>query len=585
MMRTHTCGELNKSDVGAGVKLCGWVDSWRDHGGVIFIDLRDRWGITQVVFNPENGKELLDAASKLRSEFCIGVSGKVSLRPEGTENPKISTGEIEVAAESLKIYNRSKVPPIDVSGDSFVSEDIRLKYRFLDLRRGQMASNIETRYKITKIVRDYLDKNGFLEIETPYLTKSTPEGARDYLVPARLAPGHFYALPQSPQLFKQTLMVAGFDRYFQIVRCFRDEDLRADRQPEHTQIDMELSFVEEEDIYSVVEGMVAEVFKGVLGIELERPFMRISYDEAMNRYGSDKPDLRFGLEIEDVTDIFRKSEFKVFANVIESGGVVKGLNAKGMNSFSRKDIDDLTSFAKEHGVNGLAWLKYTENGFESPIKKFFSDDVLERIAGAFSAEAGDILFFVADKWNVVCGALGALRKRLAELGGLVSPGVYKICWVTDFPLLEYSEDDKRFYAMHHPFTSPKVSSAEEITGDPAFLKARAYDLVLNGTEVGGGSIRIHDKEIQRKIFELLNISDEEAEEKFDFLLSALSYGAPPHGGIALGLDRLTAMVLQLNSIRDVIPFPKTQKGTCPLTGAPSTVSKEQLRELRLKVKE
>jgi len=586
MLRTHTCGELNKEQIGAGVELSGWVDRWRDHGGVIFIDLRDRWGVTQVVFNPETDSELHAAASKLRSEFVINVKGAVQARPEGTINEKLPTGHIEVMVSELTVLNKSETPPIDVAGDSFISEDLRLRYRYLDLRRKSMYRNLQLRYKISKVVRDYLDHQKFIEVETPYLTKSTPEGARDYLVPCRMSKGTFYALPQSPQLFKQILMVSGYDRYFQLVRCFRDEDLRADRQPEHTQIDIEMSFIDEEDIFALIEGMLDRVFKDALGVEnVQFPLNRITYNDAMNLYGSDKPDLRFEMQISDATDLFKGSDFKVFSSVIGSGGAIKGIKAPGMSGASRKDMDDLTQFVQTYGAKGLAWLKVTPEGIESPIAKFFSDETLQKVKELFSAEEGDLIMFVASDWYTTCVSLGALRCHIAKKLEMIKEGVYALCWVVDFPLLDYNPEEKRYQAMHHPFTSPRPEDRDLLASDPGKVRARAYDLVLNGTEIGGGSIRIHEEDVQSKMFEVLNIGKEEAQEKFGFLLGALSFGAPPHGGIALGLDRLVAMLIGLESIRDVIAFPKTQKGTCPLTDAPSEVDTKQLRELYLKVRE
>jgi aspartyl-tRNA synthetase len=585
MMRTHTCGELNAGSIEQTVTLCGWVDRWRDHGGVIFIDLRDRWGVTQIVFNPETDPTLHAGAAKLRSEFVISVNGVVRARPEGTVNERLGTGQIEVLVSDMTLLNKSETPPIDVAGDSFISEDLRLKYRFLDLRRKSMYRNLELRYRISKVVRDYLDQQSFMEIETPYLTKSTPEGARDYLVPCRMDSGTFYALPQSPQLFKQILMVSGYDRYFQIVRCFRDEDLRADRQPEHTQIDIEMSFIEEEDIFTLIEGMLERIFQDVLNVPVTFPLARISYNDAMNTYGSDKPDLRFDISIKDSSDIFRGSDFKVFESVLSGGGVIKGLKAPGMGGASRKDMDDLTRFVQTYGAQGLAWIKVTSDGFESPIVKFFTDETLTKVKELFAAREGDLIMFVASDWYTSCVALGALRCHLAKKLDLIQEGVYKLCWVVDFPLLDYNPDEKRYQAMHHPFTSPKAEDMDTLATDPATVRARAYDLVLNGTEVGGGSIRIHSEDVQKKMFEILNISATEAHEKFGFLLRALSFGAPPHGGIALGLDRLTAMLIGLDSIRDVIAFPKTQKGTCPLTDAPGEVSQKQLRELHLAIRD
>jgi len=585
MLRTHTCGELTIEKVDEQVELCGWVDRWRDHGGVIFIDIRDRWGVTQVVFNPEPDASLHATAAKLRSEFVIRITGKVRPRPEGTINEKLPTGHIEIMAETLEVLNQSDTPPIDVAGETFVSEDLRLQYRFLDLRRRSMYDNLNLRYRITKVVRDYLDQCQFMEIETPYLTKSTPEGARDYLVPCRLSAGSFYALPQSPQLFKQILMVSGYDRYFQIVRCFRDEDLRADRQPEHTQIDIEMSYIIEEDIYTLIEGMIKRVFNDALEKKIETPFRRISYCDAMNMYGSDKPDLRFDMKVSDATDIFKGSEFKIFESNIKNGGVIKGIKATGMSSMSRKDFDDLTAFVGQYGAKGLAWFKITADGCDSPIKKFFPAESIQKICDLYDAKEGDVLMFVASDWYTTCTSIGALRLHMAKKMDLIDGNAHCLCWVIDFPLFEYNADEKRYTAMHHPFTSPRVEDLGKLGTDPASVKARAYDLVLNGTEIGGGSIRIHREEVQDTMFAALGIEKEEAEEKFGFLLRALRFGAPPHGGIALGLDRLVAMLLGLDSIRDVIAFPKTQKGTCPLTDAPSDVSAKQLRELHLKVQQ
>jgi aspartyl-tRNA synthetase len=585
MLRTHTCGELTVNDVNKTVTLCGWVESWRDHGGVVFIDLRDRWGITQIVFNPETNKELHGRASKLRVEFVIQVEGTVLKRSEGTVNPKLKTGTLEVRASSLTVLNESPTPPIEVNSDAYVSEDLRLKYRFLDLRRPVMQKHLHFRYKVSKIVRDYLDLLDFIEVETPYLTKSTPEGARDYLVPCRLSPGTFYALPQSPQLFKQILMVAGYDRYFQIVRCFRDEDLRADRQPEHTQIDMEMSFVQQEDVQTMVEGMVKRVFKEMFKIDLVTPLKRIPYDEAMNTYGSDKPDLRIPLTMQDVTDIFANTDFKVFRSTIDNKGVIKALKIPGGATLSRKDIDDLTAFAGNYGAKGLAWIKVSPEGvLESQIVKFFKENELNELRSRLGLVAGDIVLMVASTWKIACDALGALRVHLGKARGFMKQGVFELCWVVDFPSVEWDEEAKRYVALHHPFTSPRKSDIPLLDTDPLAVKAQAYDLVLNGTEIGGGSVRIHDEKLQEKMFGLLGITRAEAELKFGFLLSALTYGAPPHAGIAIGLDRFVAMLLGLDSIREVIAFPKTQKGTCPMTEAPSAVDEKQLEELSIRIR-
>lgn len=583
MLRTHHCGELRKTDVGKEVTLCGWLDTRRDHGGLIFIDVRDRWGVTQVVFNPAVSKDLHHKAEELRSEYVVQVKGIVSERPSGTENQKLPTGQIELISSSLEILNTSPTPPFEISGTEALSEEIRLKYRFLDIRRPSMMRNLTTRHKVTQIARQYFDSRQFIEVETPYLTKSTPEGARDFLVPARLAPGEFYALPQSPQLFKQILMVSGIDRYFQIVRCFRDEDLRADRQPEHTQIDVEMSFVTEEDILGVIENLMKAVVKEVLGVEVKTPFLRMPYDEAMNRYGSDKPDLRFGMELHEVTDILKGSQSKIFEESFAKGGVAKAILVPGGVAYSRKDLDDLTQYAKDFGAQGLAWFKIQDE-VESPIRKFFSDEQMKRLIGELGAEKGGLILVVAGGWKMVCTVLGALRLHLAQKLNLISRDKISLHWVVDFPLFEWNEEDKRLQACHHPFTSPQDQDLHLLESDPLKVRARAYDLIFNGTEAGGGSIRIHRRDTQKKIFQLLGIQDQDAEEKFGFLLKALEFGAPPHGGIALGLDRLTALLLGLDSIREVIAFPKTQKGICPLSQAPSPVSPRQMKELHLTLK-
>lgn len=582
MLRTHRCGELRKENVGEEVILCGWVDTRRDHGGLIFIDLRDRWGITQVVFNPSLSKDLHKRAEELRSEYVVRVRGKVSERPQGTENPKLPTGQVEVGATELEILNTCPTPPFEISGNQPLSEDIRLKYRFLDIRRPAMMNNLTTRYLITKVARDYFASLQFLEVETPYLTKSTPEGARDFLVPARFSPGEFYALPQSPQLFKQILMVAGVDRYFQIVRCFRDEDLRADRQPEHTQIDVEMSFVEEKDIWEVIENLMVQVVRGVLGREVRKPFLRMSYDEAMNRYGSDKPDLRFGLELRDVTTILKGSQSRIFEETFKKGGIAKAFHLPRGTDFSRKDLDELTQLAKDSGAQGLAWFKIQEP-LESPVKKFFSDEQLKKLVAELQAEKGGLILVVAGDWYTTCQSLGALRLNLAERFKMIPQDQISLHWVVDFPLFEWNEEEKRMQACHHPFTSPRIEDLTLLNKEPLKVRARAYDLIFNGTEAGGGSIRIHKRDIQKKVFQILGIGDKEAEDKFGFLLKALEYGAPPHGGIALGLDRLTALLLGLDSIREVIAFPKTQKGICPLSQAPSSVGPKQLKELNISI--
>ncbi len=583
MLRTHHCGELRKGDVGQEVTLCGWVDTRRDHGGLIFIDVRDRWGVTQTVFNPAVSKELHRKAEELRSEYVVQVKGKISERPTGTENTKLPTGQIEIVAAELEILNTSPTPPFEISGNESLSEEIRLKYRFLDIRRPAMMKNLTTRHKVTQIAREYFNNLQFIEVETPYLTKSTPEGARDFLVPARLAPGQFYALPQSPQLFKQILMVSGMDRYFQIVRCFRDEDLRADRQPEHTQIDVEMSFVTEDDILGVIENLMKTVVKGVLGLEVKTPFVRMPYDEAMNRYGSDKPDLRFGMKLHEVTDILKGSQSKIFEESFAKGGVAKAILVPGAATYSRKDLDDLTQYAKDFGAQGLAWFKIQDE-VESPIRKFFSEDQMKRLAAELNAEKGSLILVVAGEWKMVCTVLGALRLHLSQKLNLIPRGQVSLHWVVDFPLFEWNEEEKRIQACHHPFTSPQDKDVHLLESEPLKARARAYDLIFNGTEAGGGSIRIHRRDTQKKVFQILGIQDQDAEEKFGFLLKALEFGAPPHGGIALGLDRLTALLLGLDSIREVIAFPKTQKGICPLSQAPSPVSPRQMKELHLAFK-
>ncbi|OGR83155.1 MAG: aspartate--tRNA ligase [Elusimicrobia bacterium RIFCSPLOWO2_01_FULL_54_10] len=582
MYRSHSCGQLRASDLGITATLSGWVHSRRDHGGVLFIDLRDREGLVQVVFNPEK-TEIYKSAETLRSEFVIKVSGPVRKRPEGTENKNLGTGEIELAADSLEILNTSQVPPFEISQFSEASEEIRLEYRYLDLRRPTLQRNLILRHKIAQNVRETLNKEGFLEIETPMLTKSTPEGARDFLVPSRLNPGNFYALPQSPQLFKQILMVGGLDKYYQIVRCFRDEDLRSDRQPEFTQIDLEMSFVDEADVMGVTEKMVAAAFKAATGQDVKLPFLRMPYKEAMDKYGSDKPDLRFGLELMDVTEEVRNCGFQVFAGAVKDGGVVKAICLKGGASTARAEIDRLTDFVRKLGAKGLAWIKFTDSGPDSAITKFFSEEDLDKIQSKTGANAGDLLLFGAGAWKSVVNVLGTLRTELAKRNYLYpKEQVFKFLWVVDFPLLEWDDKDKRWNAMHHPFTSPDEASLATFEKDPGAAKARAYDIVLNGTELGGGSVRIHRKDVQSKVFSVLGISAEAAKEKFGFLLTALDFGAPPHGGIALGLDRFVALLLGEDSIRDTIAFPKTQKGTDLLSGSPSPVAPKQLQEIFIK---
>ena len=585
-MRTHTCGELTNKNIGGKVTLVGWANKWRDHGGVVFIDLRDRSGLVQLVFSPEIDTDIHQAAHKIRNEYVIQVEGDVRERPEGTVNSSIPTGQVEVVVRKLTVLNECKPLPFMVDDDAEASESLRYRYRYLDLRRPIIQQIMIIRHRAAKASRDYLDSNGFIEIETPILTKSTPEGARDYLVPSRTNPGHFFALPQSPQIFKQILMVSGLEKYYQVVKCFRDEDLRADRQPEFTQIDLEMSFVDREDVMSVIEKMVKKVFKDAINVELDGSFQRLSYHDAMEKYGSDKPDLRFGLELKNVSDIITDSSFKVFLDTVANGGIVKGLNAKGLAGYSRKDLDDLTKVVQGFGAKGLAWMKVKEK-IESPIAKFFSEETLNALRERFEAEEGDLLLFVADKPGVANECLAKLRNEMGRRLNLINNNEYKLAWITDFPLFEWNEDEKRYEAMHHPFTSPMKEDMEAfLSGDDSKLssiRARAYDIVLNGYEIGGGSIRIHEKKVQDRMFGLLNISPEDADAKFGFLLEALEYGAPPHGGIALGLDRLVMILAGANSIRDVIAFPKTQKVVCPLSNAPSEVDAKQLKELSIKL--
>ena len=583
MKRTHDCGKLRKSDIGQTAALMGWVQSRRDHGGLIFIDLRDREGITQVVFNPTLSPNTHKQAKELRSEDVVAVRGRVEARPDGTVNAQLSTGEIELIADELEILNAAKTPPFPIEDNVLVSENLRLKYRYLDLRRPRMQANLKRRHQILRVVRNFLDEHGFIEIETPHLTKSTPEGARDYLVPSRVNPGQFYALPQSPQLFKQILMVAGFERYYQIARCFRDEDLRADRQPEFTQIDLELSFMDQEEIRSLMEGMMAEIFGTVKGVRLQTPFPRLSYTESMDRYGSDKPDLRFGLEVHDVSSIVAGSSFQVFQETLNRKGVVKAMVLEGRATLSRKELDELTENAKSFGAKGLAWVKISSEGFESPIVKFLGEPLLRTLSNALAANSGDLLLFVADQLKTAREVMGGLRIQLAERFKQVPADQFRFVWITDFPLLEFDDAEQRYVAMHHPFTSPLDEDLPLLETDPRRVRAKAYDLVLNGSEVGGGSIRIHRRDVQSRLFKLLGIDPASAQEKFGFLLEALEYGAPPHGGMAFGLDRLAMILSGAESIRDVIAFPKTQKAIDLLSDAPSHVTEQQLKELHIKL--
>lgn len=584
--RTYYCGEITEKVIGESVVLKGWVQKRRDLGGLIFIDLRDRTGIVQVVFNPDVSKAALETAESIRSEYVLDITGKVVAREEATVNPNLKTGRIEIQAESVEVLSAAKTPPFAISDQAAeVSEDIRLKHRYLDLRRPEMFNSLKMRHNVTKAVRRFLDDNGFLDIETPVLTKSTPEGARDYLVPSRVHEGEFYALPQSPQIFKQLLMVSGFDRYYQIARCFRDEDLRADRQPEFTQIDIEMSFMSQEDIMKLSEEMMAHVMRETHGIEISLPLPRMSYEDAMNRYGSDKPDTRFGMLLTDVSEAVKDSDFKVFASAVASGGAVKAINVKGAAAdYSRKDIDALGEFAANYGAKGLAWLKTEADGLKGPIAKFFAGEKQEALVQALDAAVGDLLLFVADKLEVANDALGALRLKLGKELNLIDESLFNFLWVVDWPLLEYDAEEGRYYAAHHPFTMPVREDLKLIETNPQDMKAQAYDLVLNGYELGGGSIRIFEKDVQEKMFGLLGFSEEEAKEQFGFLLEAFEYGAPPHGGIALGLDRLVMLLSGRTNLRDTIAFPKTASASCLMTEAPSEVDNAQLDELHLEIK-
>ncbi len=582
--RTHTCGELRASDVGKIVTLNGWVDRRRDLGGLIFIDLRDRYGKTQIVFSAQHNYEAYQIAKELKSEYVISVTGKVERRPKGAENPSIPTGEIDVLADEVQILSKSETPPFLIEDDINVSEELRLKYRYLDLRRPVMQSNLITRHRMAQIVRKYFDENNFLEIETSFLVKSTPEGARDFLVPSRIHPGKFYALPQSPQLYKQILMVAGFDRYFQIVKCFRDEDLRADRQPEFTQIDIEMSFVTEEDVFNIVEGLMVRLFKEIKGIEIPTPFPRITYKEAIETYGTDKPDLRFDLKIVNVTEILKTTEFKIFRETIDRGGIICGLNLKGCANYSRKQIDELTTLAKNYGAEGLVHFKVENAELDSPVAKYFSKLSLQKLKEKMNSNDGDLIILVSDEPQKVYSILGNMRIELGKRLNLIDEDEFKLAWIVDFPLLEWDEEENRWVSVHHPFTSPKLEDIPLLDTDPGKVRARAYDLVLNGNEIAGGSIRIHDAQLQEKIFRLLGISEVEAKKKFGFLLEAFKYGPPPHGGIAFGFDRLVMIFTGMRSIRDVIAFPKTSSAISLMDEAPSEVDPKQLEELHIQIK-
>ena len=582
MKRTHSCGALTAADAGTEVILCGWVSRQRDHGGLIFIDLRDRSGTVQLVFSPEINQAALLKADGVRTEYVLSVRGAVRLRSPETVNPAMETGAIEVCGEEVRILNPAKTPPFYIQDNVDVDETVRLKYRYLDLRRPEMQHNLILRHRVAKTMRDFFDSRDFIEVETPMLTKSTPEGARDYLVPSRVNPGKFYALPQSPQIFKQILMVAGYERYFQIVRCFRDEDLRADRQPEFTQLDVEMSFVERDDVLAIMEKMIAEVFKVAIGAELSLPMRRLSYDEAMQKYGSDKPDLRFDMEIFDLSEAMRGSDFKVFESVLAAGGKIKGINVKGNAAIPRRELDGLVNYVGQYGAKGLAWIGYTAEGLKSQISKFFSEEQLEKIRLTAQAEEGDLVLIIADKPAVAVNAMGQLRLEMARRMNLIDPDKLAFAWVLDFPMFEYDEEEKRYVAMHHPFTSPRDEDIQYLETDPGRIKAKAYDMVLNGTEIGGGSIRIFQRDVQEKVFKAIGLTEEEANEKFGYLLEAFEFGTPPHGGIAFGLDRLIMLMAKRSSIRDVIAFPKTQSATDLMSQAPSEVSLRQLKELSIR---
>jgi len=582
MLRTHTCGELSLGNSKESVRLCGWVARRRDHGGVIFIDLRDQYGVTQVVFDPARNVESYEVAKSLRTEFVIQIEGLVHPRPEESQNEGLTTGSIEVLAGELQILNKSKTPPFEIDDIINVSEENRLRYRYLDLRRNRLHNNIRLRGKATFLIRDFLNRQDFTEIETPILMKSTPEGARDFLVPSRNFPGKFYALPQSPQTYKQLLMVAGFDRYFQIVKCFRDEDFRKDRQPEFTQLDMEMSFVNEEDIFQVAEGLVRHIFSELLDVSLPKVFQRMTFREAFETYGSDKPDLRYGLKITPLNDVFNETGFNAFKGVLEKGGHIAGLKLSAAEQYTRKKVDELIEFAQSNGAKGLAFFRFINDEISTGVAKFFSEKEKTKLRERFDLKENDLCFLIADEYETAFSLLGLIRNRLAEQMNLINEKAFEILWVTDFPLLEYDSEESRYVARHHPFTSPKKEDLSKLENAPQDVKARAYDLVLNGSEIAGGSIRIHDAVIQRKMFKALGISQEEAQEKFGFLMDAFEFGAPPHGGIAFGIDRLMMIISGSNSIRDVMAFPKTSSGLSLMDNSPSEVDSKQLKELRIK---